>query len=118
MYRKIFFGISVTFLIFAIFAFAVPLSAEGKDPCGREGIIVKNMTMIDLWYRKDGGNCTIWIHNHIFRIKPKDIIEISSDLTCKKKYCKNPPTYRDYRSSDTNGDCSVRILPDCNLSDM
>jgi hypothetical protein len=116
MCRNFCFGISFTFLIFAIFA--VPLSAAEKDFCGREGIIVKNMTMIDLWYRKDGGNCTIWIHNHIFRIKPKDIVEIFSDLTCKKKYCKNNPTYRDYKSSDANGGCGVRILPDCNLSDM
>ena len=116
MYRDAHFGISITLLIFALFA--APLSAEAEDLCSGEGIIVKNMTMLDLWYKKNGGSCTIWIHEHIFRIKPKDNIEIFSDLTCKKKYCKNNPTYRDYKSLDTNGDCSVRILPDCNLSDM
>ncbi len=116
MHRNFYFGMSITLLIFALHA--VPLSAEGKDLCSGEGIIVKNMTMLDLWYRKNNGNCTIWIHEHIFKIRPEDIAEIYSDLACKKKYCKNNPTYGDYKSLDTNGDCSVRILPDCNLSDM
>ncbi len=26
--------------------------------------------------------------------------------------------YADYKSLDTDGDCRVRILPDCNISDM
>jgi hypothetical protein len=118
MHRESYFGIPVAFLIFALFAAPLPLSAGAKDLCGQAGIIVKNMTMIDLWYKKNGGNCTILIHEHIFRIKPKDDIEIFSDLACKKNYCNNTPTYRDYKSLDANGDCSVRILPSCNLSDM
>lgn len=97
---------------------AVYSFAATEDPCSKEGIIVKNMTMLDLWYKKNGGECKIWIHNHIFNIKPEDTVEIFSDLACEKRYCKDNPTYRIYKSLDMNDDCAVRILPHCTLSDM
>jgi hypothetical protein len=106
-------------LIVLIFVFyAVPLSAAAKDRCGKEGIIVMNQTMLDLWYKKNGGACTIWIHDHILRIKPRDKVEIFSDLACKKPYCKHSPSYKVYKSIDMNGKCRIRILPRCTLSDM
>lgn len=117
MYRNAYFRVLTVFLIFTLFA--VPLFAATKeDPCEREGIVVKNLTMLDLWHKKNNSECFILIHNHIFRIKPEDTVDIFSDLACNKLYCKDNPTYKDYKSFDTNGDCRVRILPDCTLSDM
>jgi hypothetical protein len=116
MSRNLCVPIIVGLLIFTIFT--APLSAAAADPCAAEGIIVKNMTMINLWYRKDNGDCFIWRHNHMFRITPGDTIKIFSDLTCETLYCRRNPTYRDYKFIDGDGNCAVRILPDCNLSDM
>ena len=104
----------LSLILFAAFSFA---QAE-EDRCSEQGIIVRNATMLDLWYKKNGGECTIWIHNHIVRIKPKDMAEIFSDMVCKTHYCEANPTYKDLKSLDKNGNCGVRILPDCNLSDM
>ena len=116
MYRNIYSGALTTFLILVILV--ASSFAATKDPCAEEGIIVKNLTMLDLWYKKNGGECTIWIHNHIFVIKPDDTIDIFSDLICKTPYCKDNPTYEIYKSFDKNRDCRVKILPDCSLSDM
>lgn len=116
MYGKLYSGALTTFLILVLLV--ASSFAATKDPCAEEGIIVKNLTMLDLWYKKNGGECTIWIHNHIFVIKPDDTIDIFSDLICKTTYCKDNPTYEIYKSFDKNRDCGVRILPDCSLSDM
>jgi hypothetical protein len=97
---------------------AAPLSATAEDRCSDEGIIVKNLTTLNLWYKKNSGSCTIWRNNHIFRISPKDSVEIFSDLACSKFYCEDNPTYEKYKSLDVNSNCAVRILPLCNLSDM
>jgi hypothetical protein len=116
MNRNIHFVIALACLL--SFLFAESLSAEEKDFCGTAGMIIRNMTMNDLWYKKNGGACTIWIHEHVFTVRPEDDMEIFSDLICKKKYCNNNPTYEDYKSKDANGDCAVGIFPYCNLSDM
>ena len=107
----------IAFLIIAFFA-APSFAATKKDTCAAEGMIVKNMTMLDLWYERNGGECTIWIHDHILMIKPEDTVDIFSDLTCETLYCEDNPAYEDYKSTDQNGDCGVKILPDCTLSDM
>ncbi len=108
------------FIILSIIVlFYVSSFAESKeDICAKTGIIVKNMTMLDLWYKRNGGECTIWIHNHLLEIGPEDTIEIFSDLICKTYYCSVNPTYKIYKSIDKDGNCRVRILPDCNLSDI
>jgi hypothetical protein len=116
MYGKLYPGALTTFLILVLLV--ASSFAATKDPCAEEGIIVKNLTMLDLWDKKNGGECTIWIHNHIFVINPKDTVDIFSDLTCKTTYCKDNPTYEIYKSFDKNRDCGVKILPDCSLSDM
>jgi hypothetical protein len=97
------------------FQVTVPLMAE--DQCGEQGITVRNATMLDLWYRKNAGECSIWTHEHRFTITPGDSIEIFSDKNCQTLYCTNNPTYRDYKSVDTNGDCFVNIFPNCSISD-
>jgi hypothetical protein len=94
------------------------LAATEEDLCREEGIIVRNATMLDLWYRKNGGQCSIWIHEHLFTIKPGDSVNIFSDLNCQSLYCANNPTYKVYKSVDVTGDCRVKILPNCTLSDM
>ena len=116
MRRNFYFAVLITLVIFAFFS--EPLSAVMKDTCGKKGIMIRNLTMLDLWYKKNNGACTIWTHNHLFTIKPKDKIEIFSDLVCETLYCTDNPTYKDYKSLDIDGNCRVRILPDCNLSDM
>jgi hypothetical protein len=106
------------FFIVLIALYAAPLYAETADRCGEQGIIVRNSTMLDLWYKKNGGSCTIWIHEHIFVIQPKETIDIFSGSNCEKPYCSENPDYSAYRSADTNGNCGVKILPYCTISDM
>jgi hypothetical protein len=115
MKRK--FSVMITLIVFIMFGIYHSVSAV-EDPCRDKGIVVKNLTMLDLWYKKNRGECTIWIHNHIVRMKPEDTAEIFSDMVCKTHYCEANPTYKDFKSLDENGNCGVRILPDCNLSDM
>jgi len=91
----------------------VPVMAE--DQCGEQGITVRNATMLDLWYKKNAGECSIWIHEHLFIITPGDSIEIFSDKNCQTLYCTTNPTYKDYKSVDTNGDCFVNIFPNCRI---
>ena len=107
-------------LFIAVICFfnAVHSFAAGQDRCSGEGIVVKNMTMLDLWYRKNSADCTILKKNYMFRIGKGDTVEIFSDLTCSRLYCEENPGYEKYKSLDADGNCRVRILPLCNLSDM
>jgi len=92
----------------------VPVMAE--DQCGEQGITVRNATMRDLWYKKNAGKCSIWIHDHRFTIKSGDSVKIFSDINCQTLYCTTNPTYIDYKSVVANVDCFVNIFPDCNIS--
>jgi hypothetical protein len=116
MYRKLYLGV---FTIFIVALFTVPLLAQtDEDPCREEGLVVRNMTMLDLWYKKKDSDCFIWKRDKLFVIKPKDTIYIFSDSICKTQYCKDNPTYNIYKSFDTDGNCRVKILSNCTLSDM
>jgi len=96
-----------------------PLSASAQeDSCYETGIYVGNQTMLDVWYTRNGGPCTIWNHGHLLVITPKDTLIIYRDMTCKTEYCPRNPTYDVYKSFDANQNCRLRILPDCTLSDM
>jgi hypothetical protein len=101
-----------------IFFAALSFAQAEEDRCSEQGIIVRNATMLDLWYKKNGGGCSIWIHEHLFTIKPEDGIDIFSDLNCQTLYCNNNSTYKAYKSVDSDGDCRVNIYPNCTLSDM
>jgi hypothetical protein len=118
MNRKFYFGIFIIFLI--VFPFATPLhaAAEEEDPCAKDGLHIRNETTIDLWVKKNDGACTLWTHHHIIIVKPEDTLEIFSDLTCSTLYCGEKPSYEDFQFIDKNGDCRVKILPSCTLSDM
>jgi hypothetical protein len=54
----------------------------------------------------------------MFTIHPKDTIGVYSDLTCQTLYCKEDVPYYTYKSADADNNCRVRILPECNISDM
>lgn len=107
------------FALCAAALFCYPLyGTANDDSCSESGIIVRNATMLDLWYKRDDGPCSIWRHGHRFSVRPQDTITLYSDMDCKTLYCPKPPTYKEYKSLDANGSCGVRILPNCNLSDM
>jgi hypothetical protein len=94
------------------------LALADEDPCRETGIYIGNQTTINVWYTRDGGPCTIWNHDHILIMKPEDILIIYRDTTCETEYCPRNPTYDVYKSLDEDGNCRVRILPNCGLSDM
>jgi hypothetical protein len=106
------------FFVLLIALYAVPLYAGTAERCSEQGITVRNSTMLDLWYKRSGGSCTIWIHEHMFVIQPGETLALFSDLNCEKPYCSENPDYSVYRSADINGNCGVKILPYCNISDM
>ncbi len=97
----------------------VPAQAEAdEDVCAGRGMVVRNLTTVDLWYLREGGECFKWKQNKLFVIKPDEHLEIFSDMVCEKRYCKRYLTYESYRAVDGDNDCRVRVLPGCSLSDM
>ena len=106
-------------VLLASVAVSVQFSAAGEnDPCREKGMIVKNLTTRDLWRKGSDGKCYLWNDNHVLVIRQGDQVSIFSDLICRSPYCGNDPTYEDYKAVDKNGNCAVRILPGCTLSDM
>jgi hypothetical protein len=116
--KKISFHEMVLILIVIALSLSPLLASADEDSCSEKGIYIGNQTSLDLWYTRNGGPCTIWVHGHTLTIKPEDTLILYRDKTCKKEYCSNNPTYDDYKSIDANQNCRVRILPDCTLSDM
>ena len=110
-------GVVPALMIIALALFPL-LASAGEDPCRQMGIYIGNQTMLNLWYTRNGGPCTICVEAHIFSIKSEDTLIIYRDMTCKTEYCSKNPTYDVYKSFDANQNCRVRILPDCTLSDM
>jgi hypothetical protein len=104
-------------IVFTLTLFPILTSAD-EDPCREKGIYIGNQTMINVWYTRNGGPCTIWNDGHILITKPEDTLIIYRDMTCKTEYCSQNPTYDIYKSLDADQDCRVRILPNCALSDM
>ncbi len=98
----------------------VPLcAAQEKDSCEKEGVAVTNLTLHDdLWLKRNDGECMVWPRAHLFVIKPHETIGIFSDMICETPYCAKTPVYDDYKKADTDGNCRVRILPDCDISDI
>ena len=110
-------GVVPALMIIALALFPL-LAIAGEDPCREMGIYIGNQTMLNVWYTRNGGPCTICVEAHIFIIKPEDTLIIYRDTTCKTEYCSKNPTYDVYKSLDANQNCRARILPDCTLSDM
>ena len=110
-------GIIPALMVIALILFPLLASAE-EDPCREMGIYIGNQIDLDVWYTRNGGPSSIWIHGHILIIKPEDTLIIYRDMTCATEYCSKNPTYDVYKSLDANQNCRVRILPNCILSDM
>lgn len=112
-YLKIFFA------LFIIAFFVEPsFSVSENDPCKETGIVAKNLTFVNLWYKRNGGDCYIWHRNKLLVKRPGENMDIFSDLTCKTNYCKDSLTYDDCKSFDTDRNCRIKMLTGCNLSDM
>jgi len=109
-------GMVPAFMVIALTLFPLLVSAD-EDPCREMGIYIGNQTM-DLWYTRNGGACTLFATGHLIIIKPEDTLIIYRDMICKTEYCSNNPTFNDYKFLDANQNCRVRILPECNFSDM
>ena len=105
-------GVVPALMIIALALFPL-LASAGEDPCRQMGIYIGNQTMLNVWYTRNGGPCTVWDDGHILIIKPEDTLIIYRDTTCKTEYCSKNPTYDVYKSFDANQNCRVRILPDC-----
>jgi hypothetical protein len=118
MKKKIYVCMLAAFLIGSFFGISFCAATE-EDLCAKDGIAIKNLTLRNgLWYSRDKGDCTLLRRYQVTRIKPEETLEIFSDLVCKTLYCSDPPTYSYYKSLDKDGDCTIRILPEANLTDM
>jgi len=104
-------------IVIALALFPLGVLAE-EDSCRETGITVGNQTMLNVWYTRDGGPCTLWSRGHLLKIKPEDTLMLYRDMTCSTEYCPTNLTYDVLKSLDANQNCRVRILPDCTLSDM
>jgi hypothetical protein len=98
---------------------SIPLLALAEEDICREiGISIGNQTMLDLWYTRNGGACSILPRGHIITIKLEDTLMFYKDRICETEYCSDNPSYDYYKYIDADQNCRVRILPGCNVSDM
>ena len=104
-------------LIAVVSTKASPAAAE-ENTYKNQGMSVSNQVAVNLWYKRDGSNCSLLKKHKIFTVEPGDRIEIFSDMTCETNYCNDTMTYENIRSYDSDRDCRVRILTGCLLSDM
>jgi hypothetical protein len=110
-------GMVSALMVIALVLFPLLASAD-EDPCREMGIYIRNQTMLDVWYTRNGGPCSLWARGHLLTIKPEDTLIIYRDMICKTEYCPMNLTYDVFKSLDANQNCRVRILPNCTLSDM
>jgi len=99
----------------ALFPFRV---MAGEASCLESGMTVSNQTMRDLWVTGNGGRCFLWKNHHLFKLNPGATVVIYRDMNCQTEYCPMSITFDNLILIDLDQNCRVRILPDCNLSDM
>jgi hypothetical protein len=103
--------------VFFLFSFlSVCIAADG-DLCAGQGITVRNLSLDDLWYMREGSSCVMLKRNYSFDLQPETRPGVFSDMLCTAPFCP-PYRYEDYQSYDADGNCRVKILPGCVLSDM
>jgi len=95
-----------------------PLCVSAEENCREVGMTVGNQTMRDLWVTGTSGRCILWRNHQLLRIKPGATVIIYRDMTCQTEYCSMRITFDDLTLIDIDRNCRVRILPDCNFSDM
>jgi hypothetical protein len=114
--KKILYMSLVTSFLFLFCMISVCFTAD-EDPCKDQGITVRNLSYKDIWYKREGGSCTIVKRNYSFTMKPEEEISLFSDSVCQTPYCPEC-TYTYLKAYDANGDCRVKILPDNTISDI
>ncbi len=98
---------------------SISTAQETPDSCAQGGVYIANLTDLDLWFKRDGGDCNYWRHNAFnIPIRPGELIKIFSDLYCEMTPCDEPLTYRTCKSVDKNGDCIIKISHPCKLLDV
>ena len=95
-----------------------PPWVSAAENCGETGMTVGNQTMRDLWIGGSDGRCLLWRNHHLLKVKPGTTVIIYRDMTCQTEYCSTSITLDGLILIDLDQNCRVRILPDCNLSDM
>ena len=105
---------ALTMITMALF----PLRVWAEDVSCGTGIIVGNQTMLDLWIKGGDGRCHIWGKHGMLKVRPGVTVMVYRDMTCQTEYCSMSITFDDLMSIDLDKNCRVRMLPDCNLSDM
>jgi hypothetical protein len=106
------------FLVAMALTLSPLLTLAGEDPCQESGIYIGNQCMLNLWYTRNSGECTLWPNHHLLITKPEDKLLVFRDNICRTEYCTVNPTFQVYKLLDDNQNCRVRILPECTLSDM
>lgn len=107
-----------TILVTLLFSVVAVVAETGGDTCEGKGIVMKNLTLVDLRYKKNNGDCTILKRNYMVDILQGDTIELFTDLTCQTPYCRGPITYSEFKAVDSDRNCRVRLLLGCSLNDM
>ncbi|MEW6585784.1 MAG: hypothetical protein AB1442_09280 [Nitrospirota bacterium] len=104
-------------LLLSIFLTVSLCAAADGEPCAGKGLTIKNLSIVDVWYKSSNGECIKLKRNYSFVVGPEDKVGVFSDMICKTLYCSSQE-YSDYISFDENGDCRIRFLPGCVLSDI
>jgi hypothetical protein len=113
---------SLVIVVSAILAITVmgsiAVAQDTADPCSQGGVYIVNLSVADLWYKRDGGDCTLWQYSKFnIPIRPGERIEVFSDLTCQTAICPEPLTYQGCKSVDRNGNCLIKVDYGCRLLD-
>ena len=108
---------AVFFLLLVIVSSKAALSTEEEDNCRNKAMYVSNQVAVNLWFKRDGGACSLLKKHKIFKVFPGEDFHIYSDSNCKTEYCTSL-RHEDFKSFDRDGDCRVRILIGCVVSDM
>jgi len=108
----------------------------GEGSCLESGMTISNQTMRDLWVRGSGEirtnsgtmrdvwgkvsgeRCFLWRNHRLLELKPGVTAVIYRDMNCQTEYCPMSITVDSLMLLDLDQNCRVRVLPDCNLSDM
>ena len=107
--------------LFALMMIAMalsPLRVWAEDGSCETGIIVGNQTMRDLWIKGGDGRCHIWRKHGTLKVRPEVTVIVYHDTACQAEYCSMSISFDGLMSIDLDKNCRVRMLPDCNLSDM
>ena len=107
----------LTTICLIIFPAISECAMSEENSCEQQGIVVRNLHTAPLWYKMNDGNCVKWRRSHLFTINTQDTLEIFSDM-CTSLFCSAPLSFADLKSYDTDGNCRVRILRGCSISDM